>query len=46
MQWQEELIRNAEGKVYKIKTTYPNNTNRTIQLIKDSHGKLEIIDYV
>ncbi len=22
MQWQEELIRNAEGKVYRIKTTY------------------------
>ncbi|EDT87165.1 hypothetical protein EXN65_13075 [Clostridium botulinum] len=46
MQWQEELIRNAEGKVYRIKTTHPNNTNKTIQLIKDNHGKLETIDYV
>ncbi|PRR77699.1 hypothetical protein CLLI_22630 [Clostridium liquoris] len=46
LQWEEELIRDSGGKVCRIKTIYPDGNSKTIQLIKNTDNKLEIIDYV
>ncbi|KIE46938.1 hypothetical protein U732_1129 [Clostridium argentinense CDC 2741] len=46
LQWEEELIRNIEGKVYRIKTTYPDGNFKTIELFKNIDGKVETIKYV
>lgn len=45
-QWSEELIRNSEGKVYQIKTTYPDDSTKTVQINKDSNNLIDNIDYV
>jgi len=46
LEWMEELIRNTEGKVYRIKTTYPDKTEKTIELFKNIDDRVELIDYV
>ena len=45
-QWSEELIRNTEGKVYRIKTTYPDGSTKTIQINKGSDNLVDNVDYV
>lgn len=45
-QWSEELIRNAEGKVYQIKTNYPDGSAKTVQINKDSDDLVDNIDYI
>lgn len=45
-QWSEELIRNSEGKVYQIKTTYPDGSARTVQINKGSDNLVDNIDYI
>lgn len=39
--WQEELIRNADGKLESVITTYPDGEELESFLIRDSIGKLE-----
>ncbi|NOH14880.1 hypothetical protein [Clostridium cochlearium] len=46
LQWSEELIRNTEGKVYRIKTIYPDKTEKIIELFKNIDDRVELIDYV
>ena len=46
LEWMEELIRNTEGKVYRIKTIYPDKTEKTIELFKNIDDRVELIDYV
>jgi len=46
LQWSEELIRNTEGKIYRVKTIYPDKTEKIIQLFKDIDSKVETIDYI
>lgn len=46
LQWEEELIRNSQGKVYKIKTIYPDKTHKTVELFKNSDNRVETIEYV
>lgn len=45
-QWSEELIRDSLGKVYRIKTTYPDGSTKTIQINKGSDNLVDNIDYV
>ncbi|OAA91266.1 hypothetical protein [Clostridium ljungdahlii] len=45
-QWSEELIRDTNGKVYRIKTTYPDGSTKTIQINKGSDNLVDNIDYV
>ncbi|APM41402.1 hypothetical protein [Clostridium kluyveri] len=45
-QWSEELIRNTEGKVYQIKTTYPDSSTKTVQINKGSDNLVDNVDYV
>ncbi|KAA8676207.1 hypothetical protein ACFHWD_14620 [Clostridium sp. MT-14] len=45
-EWSEELIRDSSGKVYRIKTTYPDGSTKTIQINKDSNDLVDNIDYV
>ncbi|WP_243103901.1 hypothetical protein [Clostridium sp. JN-1] len=45
-QWSEELIRDTNGKVYRIKTTYPDGSIKTIQINKDLDNLVDNIDYV
>lgn len=45
-QWSEELIRDSNGKVYRIKTTYPDGSTKTIQINKGSDNLVDNIDYV
>ncbi|MBU3208513.1 hypothetical protein KPL28_02550 [Clostridium algidicarnis] len=44
--WEEELIRNAEGKVYRIKTTYPDKSTKTIQINKNGERQVISVTYV
>ena len=46
LEWSEELIRNIEDKVYRIKTTYPDGSFKTIELFKNTDNKVETIKYV
>ncbi|WP_315114564.1 hypothetical protein [uncultured Clostridium sp.] len=46
LQWEEELIRNREGKVYRIKTTYPDGSFKILELFKNIDNKVETIEYV
>ncbi|MFL0197269.1 hypothetical protein ACJDU8_17140 [Clostridium sp. WILCCON 0269] len=45
-QWSEELIRNSDGQVYQVKTTYPDGSTKTVQINKDSNNLVDNIDYV
>ena len=45
-EWSEELIRDSSGKVYRIKTTYPDDSTKTVQINKDSNNLIDNIDYV
>ncbi|MEY7998600.1 hypothetical protein AB8U03_00040 [Clostridium sp. Mt-5] len=45
-QWSEELIRDSSGKVYRIKTTYPDGSIKTVQINKDSDNLVDNIDYI
>ncbi|ADK16167.1 hypothetical protein [Clostridium ljungdahlii] len=45
-QWSEELIRDTNGKVYRIKTTYPDGSTKTIQINKGLDNLVDNIDYV
>lgn len=46
LEWSEELIRDADGKVYQIKITYPDGSYKTIELFKNDDDKVETIDYI
>lgn len=46
LEWSEEFIRNSNGEIYKIKTVYPDKSTKTIELIKNTADKVELIDYV
>ena len=38
--WQEELVRDSSGKVFQLITTYPDGESVTIELFRDSTGKV------
>lgn len=45
-QWSEELIRDGSGKVYQIKTTYPDGSIETVQINKGSNNLVDTITEV
>ncbi|MBU3185665.1 hypothetical protein [Clostridium estertheticum] len=45
-EWSEELIRGIKGKVFQIKTTYPDKSSKTVELFKDLDNRVETIKYV
>ena len=46
LEWSEELIRNSQDKVFRIKTIYPDKSEKTIELFKNIDNKVELVDYV
>lgn len=46
LEWSEELIRNSQDKVFRIKTIYPDKSEKTIELFKNMENKVELVDYV
>ncbi|MBU3155187.1 hypothetical protein [Clostridium estertheticum] len=45
-EWSEALIRDVNGKVFQIKTTYPDKSSKTVELFKDMDNRVEKIKYV
>lgn len=45
-EWSEELIRDMNGKVYQIRTTFPDLTSNTVEIFKGATGAVESIDFV
>lgn len=46
LEWSETLIRNTEGRVYRVKTIYPNKSEKVIQLNKNGEQQVVSITYV
>ncbi|MBU3171347.1 hypothetical protein [Clostridium estertheticum] len=46
VEWSEELIRGNDGKVFQIKTTYPDKSSKTVELFKNVNNSVETIKYV
>ncbi|WP_142415401.1 hypothetical protein [Hathewaya massiliensis] len=46
LEWSQELIRDSNNKVFRIRTNFPNGAYEILQLFKDSNNKVSNIQVV